>query len=46
MKEVASVLNVTPRTVAFHKYRIMEELNLKTSADLIQFAIKSRILVS
>ena len=45
MKEVASVLNVTPRTVAFHKYRVMEELNLKTSADLIQFAIKSRILV-
>jgi DNA-binding NarL/FixJ family response regulator len=45
MKEVASVLNVTPRTVAFHKYRVMDELNLKTSADLIQFAIKSRILV-
>ena len=45
MKEVASVLNVTPRTVAFHKYRIMEELSLRTTADLIQFAIKSRILV-
>jgi len=46
MKEVADVLNVTPRTVAFHKYRIMEELSLKTNADLIQFAIKSRILVT
>jgi DNA-binding NarL/FixJ family response regulator len=45
MKEVASVLNVTPRTVAFHKYRVMEELHLKTTADLIQYAIKSRILV-
>ena len=45
MKEVASVLNVTPRTVAFHKYRVMEELNLKTTAELIQFAIKTRILV-
>jgi DNA-binding NarL/FixJ family response regulator len=45
MKEVASVLNVTPRTVAFHKYRIMEELNIRTTAELIQFAIKSRILV-
>jgi DNA-binding CsgD family transcriptional regulator len=31
--------------VAFHKYRIMEELNLKTTADLIQFAIKSRIII-
>ena len=45
MKEVASVLNVTPRTVAFHKYRVMEELSLNTTADLIQFAIKSRILI-
>jgi DNA-binding NarL/FixJ family response regulator len=45
MKEVADVLNVTPRTVAFHKYRIMDELNLNTTAELIQFAIKSRILV-
>jgi DNA-binding NarL/FixJ family response regulator len=46
MKEIASVLNVTPRTIAFHKYRVMRELNLKTSADLIQFAIKARILIS
>ena len=45
MKEAASVLNVTPRTVAFHKYRVMKALDLKTTADLIQFAIKSRILV-
>jgi len=46
MKEVASVLNVTPRTVAFHKYRVMDELNLQSNAELIQFAIKSRILVT
>jgi len=45
MKEVASVLKVTPRTVAFHKYRVMEELNIETTAELIQFAIKSKILV-
>jgi len=45
MKEVANVLKVTPRTVAFHKYRIMEALSIRTTAELIQFAIKSRILV-
>jgi len=45
MKEAADCLNVTPRTVAFHKYRIMEELGLKTSADLVQFAIRNRIVV-
>lgn len=45
MKEAACVLNVTPRTVAFHKYRVMALLGLKTSADLIHFAIRSRILL-
>ena len=44
MKEAADVLHVTPRTIAFHKYCIMNQLNLRTTADLIQFAIKSRIL--
>ena len=45
MKQAGDVLGVTPRTVAFHKYQVMEELSLKTTADLIQFAIKSKILV-
>jgi len=40
MKEVAFMLNVSPRTVAFHKYTMMEHLRLKTSAELIQFAVK------
>lgn len=46
MKEAASVLTVTPRTVAFHKYRVMQDLGLKTNAELVQFAIKNRILVA
>jgi len=45
MKEVASVLKVTPRTVAFHKYRVMQDLGFKTDVDLIQFAVKNRIVV-
>jgi DNA-binding NarL/FixJ family response regulator len=44
MKEAADILNVTPRTVAFHKYRMMEQLQLKTNADLIQFAIREGIV--
>ena len=44
MKEAASVLQVTPRTVAFHKYKIMEEFELKTNSDLLRFAIKERII--
>jgi DNA-binding NarL/FixJ family response regulator len=41
MKEVAFILNVTPRTVAFHKYTMMEQLRLRTDAELIQFALKT-----
>jgi DNA-binding NarL/FixJ family response regulator len=44
MKEVAYVLDVTPRTVAFHKYTMMEQLQLRSSAELVQFAIKSSLL--
>jgi DNA-binding NarL/FixJ family response regulator len=40
MKEVGAILNLTPRTVAFHKYRMMELLRLKTSAELVHFAVK------
>ncbi len=44
MKEAAKILNITPRTVSFHKYRMMEQLHLKTNADLIQFAIRENIV--
>jgi DNA-binding NarL/FixJ family response regulator len=44
MKEVASVLDVSTRTVAFHKYRMMEDLNLKTNAELIQYAVRRHIV--
>jgi DNA-binding NarL/FixJ family response regulator len=44
MKEIASVLNVKPGTVAFHKYRIMESLGLRTNAELLQYAIKHHLI--
>jgi DNA-binding NarL/FixJ family response regulator len=44
MKEVASILNVTARTVAFHKYRMMEQLSIKTNAELIQYAIRNHFV--
>lgn len=46
MKEVAGILKIKERTVAFHKYRVMEELHIGSSAELVQFAIKTRILVT
>jgi DNA-binding NarL/FixJ family response regulator len=44
MKEVAALLNVTPRTIAFHKYTMMEALNVKSTAELIQYAVKHHIV--
>jgi len=44
MKEAGGILNVAPRTVAFHKYRMMEQLRLKTTAELIQFAVKQHVV--
>ena len=43
MKQVAAQLGITSRTVAFHKYRMMESLSVKTSAELVRFAVKNRL---
>lgn len=44
MKEAANILDVTPRTVAFHKYRIMEQFQVKNNAELYQFAVKQSLI--
>ena len=46
MKEVAGVLGVTPRTVAFHKYTIMENFGLKNNASLFQLAIHENLVTA
>jgi len=45
MKEAAFILNVSPRTVAFHKYTMMDHLHIKTSAELVQYAMNSQLVV-
>ncbi len=44
MKEAAYTLDVTPRTIAFHKYGMMKRLGLETNADLVKYAIKNGIV--
>jgi DNA-binding NarL/FixJ family response regulator len=44
MKGIARILKITPRTVAFHKYSMMNELGIRTSAELIQFAVKRHVV--
>ena len=44
MKEIAAVLNLNPGTVAFHKYKIMENLGLRNNAELLLYAIKHHLI--
>lgn len=44
MKEAAEVLNIAVRTIAFHKYRIMEDFGLKTNSDLVRFAMREHLI--
>lgn len=46
MKEAAYILNVSPRTVAFHKYTMMEHLQIRTSAELVQYAMNNQLLAA
>jgi DNA-binding CsgD family transcriptional regulator len=45
MKQVASALNVSKETVAFHKYKIKEILNAKNDAELVQYAVRSHLIM-
>jgi DNA-binding CsgD family transcriptional regulator len=44
MKEIARILQIAPRTVAFHRYSVMEDRGIKSRAGLVQFAIKHGIV--
>jgi DNA-binding NarL/FixJ family response regulator len=44
MKEVAAILHVTARTVAFHKYRIMREFGLQNNSELLRFAMRQGLM--
>jgi len=46
MKQAAAELNITKRTIAFHKYRIMEDNDLQNNSDLVLFAIKQQVLAA
>lgn len=43
-KAIASRLDISPRTVEFHKYSMMESLGVASSAELIRFALQSGVL--
>ena len=44
MKEIAGVLDITPRTVAHHKDRLMDQLHIKSTAELVQYAVKHNMV--
>jgi DNA-binding NarL/FixJ family response regulator len=44
MKQIAGEIDVKPGTVAFHKYRMMETLNIGTTAELLGYALKRQMI--
>lgn len=44
MKQAAAILHVSARTVAFHKYRMMQNLEVHSTAELIQFAVREGLV--
>jgi DNA-binding NarL/FixJ family response regulator len=46
MKEIAGILHMTTRTVAYHKYRIMEVLGASCNAELVKYAVRNHIVAA
>ncbi len=44
MKQIARALKIKPRTVAFHKYSMMQEFGVASSAELVQFAVRRGVI--
>jgi len=44
MKQAADILGITARTVAFHKYRMMAQLKITSSAELIRLAFQGHVV--
>ena len=44
MKEIASILHISPRTAESHKYQVMQTLGIETTAGLVQYAVRSRLV--
>jgi DNA-binding NarL/FixJ family response regulator len=43
-KEIAAILNISAKTVEYHKYRMMDDLGIKTAAELTRYAVKQGIV--
>ena len=46
MKEVGAILNMATRTVAYHKYRMMEVLGFKSNAELVKYAVRNHVIAA
>jgi DNA-binding NarL/FixJ family response regulator len=44
MKEIASLLGLSEKTVEFHKHNVMKAFNLENNADLVLFALKQGLI--
>jgi DNA-binding NarL/FixJ family response regulator len=46
MKEVGGILNMSTRTVAYHKYRMMDVLGIKSNAELVKYAVRNHMVAA
>jgi DNA-binding NarL/FixJ family response regulator len=44
MKEIGQLLNITTRTIESHKYEIMRNLGMKSTAELIRYAMRINLV--
>lgn len=44
MKEAAATLHLSPRTVAFHKYKMMKQIDVRSTAELIRYAVERHLV--
>lgn len=44
IKDIAASLDISPKNVEYHKYRLMDLLGIKTSAELVRYAVQQGLV--
>jgi DNA-binding NarL/FixJ family response regulator len=44
IKDIAASLDISPKNVEYHKYRIMDLLGIKTTAELVRYAVQQGLV--
>jgi len=45
IREIANIMSLSEKTVSTYKLRILEKMNMKSSADIIKYVLNNKLII-